>query len=396
MAQARRKSNSTSPPLIIDRWLVWSAFALASLGIVMVASASLAIADNAGLHPLYYAIKHAVALTLGTLLALICLRVPLSNLEKVSPLFMLLSFPLLMLVFVPGFGVTVNGATRWVRTGLLNFQVVEAVKIMLAVYLAGYAVRHSESLRSRFLGSFKPVAVACAVAVLLLAQPDFGGAVLIVGMTGAVIWQGGARLRDLLSMLLLTLPLGIFLAFSQPYRVERLRSFLDPWADPFDGGFQLTQALIAVGRGEWFGVGLGGSVQKLFYLPEAHTDFILAVLAEELGLMGVVLVMVLFGILVGRGLVLAMRALHQGQYFSGYLAYGLSFLLGFQALVSIGVNLGRLPTKGLTLPLISSGGSSALMTCVIIGLLLRVGHEVHSASSGKVTGARKAPRRKPA
>ncbi len=388
MAQAKRKGTTTQP-LIIDSWLLWSAVGLASLGVVMIASASLAIAENAGLHPLYYVLKHLVALTLGTLMGLVCLRLPLSNLEKASPLFMLLSFPLLMLVFVPGFGVTVNGATRWVRTGILNFQVVEAVKIMLAVYLAGYAVRHAEAIRTRFAGSFKPLVVACLLAGLLLAQPDFGGAVLVLGMSAAVIWQAGARLRDLAALALLTLPPGIWLAFATPYRLERLRSFMDPWADPFSGGFQLTQALIAVGRGEWFGVGLGGSVQKLFYLPEAYTDFILAVLAEELGLVGVAGVMLLFGLLVGRGLVIAMQALHQHQYFAGYLAYALSFLLGLQAMVSIGVNLGVLPTKGLTLPLISSGGSSAMMSCVMIALLLRVAHEVHVVAAAPQSRAPK-------
>ncbi len=378
MAQAKRKVQADEQQaLIIDSWLGWSALSLAALGLVMIASASLAIAENAGMHPLYYAFKHSVALTLGCLMGAVCLKIPLRNLEKASALLMLLIFPLLMLVFVPGFGVTVNGATRWVRTGLLNFQIVEAVKILLAIYLAGYAVRHAQAIRSRFLGSFKPLAVACLIAALLLAQPDFGGAVLVLGMTGAVIWQAGARFRDLAALALLTLPPAIWLAFSEGYRVSRLKSFMDPWADPFNNGFQLTQALIAVGRGEWLGVGLGGSVQKLFYLPEAHTDFILAVLAEELGLFGLVGMMTLFGLLVGRGLLIAMQALQQGQYFAGYLAYGLSFLLGLQAIVNIGVNLGVLPTKGLTLPLISSGGSSAMMTCVVIALLLRVAHEVH-------------------
>ncbi len=396
MSQAKRQQSTRSEPLIIDGWLGWSAVSLAALGLVMIASASLAIAENAGMHPLYYAFKHTVALTLGCLLGLVCLKIPLRNLEKASPLLMLLIFPLLMAVFVPGLGVTVNGATRWIRTGLLNFQVVEAAKIMLAIYLAGYAVRHAEAIRSGFLGSFKPLAVACLIAVVLLAQPDFGGAVLVLGMTGAVIWQAGSRLRDLAALALLTLPPAIWLAFSEGYRVSRLKSFMDPWADPFNNGFQLTQALIAVGRGEWLGVGLGGSVQKLFYLPEAHTDFILAVLAEELGLLGLVGVMLLFGILVGRGLVIAMAALHQGQYFAGYLAYGLSFLLGLQAIVNMGVNLGVLPTKGLTLPLISSGGSSAMMSCVVIALLLRVAHEVHQhAGAAQSRGTDKKKRPKP-
>ena len=219
-------------------------------------------------------------------------------------------------------------------------------------------------------------ALAAAIAILLLAQPDFGGATLILATTVAMIWIGGGRWRDMFSMTIAGLPLMIWAALSESYRLRRLKSFLDPWADPYDGGFQLTQALIAIGRGEWLGVGLGGSVQKLFYLSEAHTDFILAVLAEELGLAGIVLLMALLGLLVGRGLLLAMRALENRQYFAGYLAYGLSVAIAMQATISIGVNLGVLPTKGLTLPLISSGGSSAMMMCVTIGLLLRVAHEV--------------------
>lgn len=376
MGQARRKTANGQEPFELDQWLLGCAIALATLGLIMVASASIAIADKAGLHPFHYPIKHLLALGLGSFLALVCTRIPLSNLERASPFFVLLSVPMLLVVFVPGLGVTVNGATRWVNLGVISFQVVEVVKLMMVIFLAGYLVRQSEQLRSSFMGTLKPCAVAAAIAILLLAQPDFGGASLILATTVAMIWIGGGRWRDLFSMAIAGLPLMIWAALSESYRLRRLKSFLDPWADPYDGGFQLTQALIAIGRGEWLGVGLGGSVQKLFYLPEAHTDFILAVLAEELGLAGIVLLMTLLGLLVGRGLLLAMRALENRQYFAGYLAYGLSVVIAMQAAISIGVNLGVLPTKGLTLPLISSGGSSAMMMCVTIGLLLRVAHEV--------------------
>jgi len=379
MAQARKKTRRSGEALRLDPLILGPALVLASLGIVMVASSSLAIAENQGLHPLHYAIKHAVALGIGSVLALAAVNVSLTNLDKASAPLMLLCVPLLLLVFVPGFGVTVNGATRWINLGLLNFQVAEAAKLIVVLYLAGYMVRQHVALRERFLGCFKPFAIAGAMAVLLLAQPDFGSAVLLLTVTGALVWIGGARVRDLLSLGLLASPVLVWAALSESYRIKRLKSFLDPWADPYDGGFQLTQALIAVGRGEWFGVGLGGSIQKLFYLPEAHTDFILAVLAEELGLFGVTAVLVGLAVLVGRGLVVALRGLELGLAFQGYLIYGLSVLIGLQAAISIGVNLGVLPTKGLTLPLISSGGSSIMMTCLAVGLMLRVSHEVSVA-----------------
>jgi cell division protein FtsW len=376
MGQAKRKQPKTREALRLDDWVLGSAIALAAIGLLMVASASLAIAENQGLHPLHYAIKHAIALGIGSVLALVAINIPLSNLERASPLLMLLCVPLLLMVFVPGFGVTVNGSTRWIDLGLLNFQVVEAVKLIVVLFMAGYLVRQAGPVTECFMGTFKPIAVAGVVAILLLAQPDFGGAVLILIIAGSMVWLAGARIRDLLALGVMASPVLVWTALSESYRIKRLKSFLDPWADPYDGGFQLTQALIAVGRGEWFGVGLGGSIQKLFYLPEAHTDFILAVLAEELGLFGVSLVLALMVLLVGRGLVIAMRALAAGLHFQGYLAYGVSVLLGVQAAISFGVNFGSLPTKGLTLPLISSGGSSVMMTCLTVGLLLRVSHEV--------------------
>lgn len=400
MSQAKIKRPASEgifgdrAPLQLDLPLTAAIAALAALGIVMISSASIAIADKQEVGSFYYVIKHLIALSLGGTIAWLALRMPLDNLEKASPLFMLLVFPLLMLVFVPGLGVTVNGATRWVRTGLLNFQVIEAVKIMLIIYLAGYLVRQHDALAESFKGSLKPCLLVGLVALLLLLQPDFGSAVLVTAVTAAMIWIGGARFRDLLVMGLVALPALAWLATSESYRMRRLVSFLDPWADPYAGGFQLTQALIAIGRGEWIGVGLGGSVQKLFYLPEAHTDFILAVLAEELGLMGVTLVLALFALLVGRGLLIAARAMHLGLSFAGYLAYGLSVLIGLQAAISVGVNFGVLPTKGLTLPLISSGGSSTMMICVMLGLLLRVGHEVNVAEAAERERQAKQAKRK--
>jgi cell division protein FtsW len=251
----------------------------------------------------------------------------------------------------------------------------------MIVYLASYLVRHREKVQGSFFGVIKPLGVALVIAGMLLVQPDFGSAALLLAVTLGMVWLGGARFSNLAALGTLAIPAIAWAAFSQDYRVKRLTSFLDPWADPFKDGFQLTQALIAIGRGEWFGVGLGSSVQKLFYLPEAHTDFILAVIAEELGFAGIVLVLALFGWLIGRGFQIGLRAVERGQRFAGYCAFGVSLMIALQALVSIGVNLGVLPTKGLTLPLISSGGSSVMMTCAAIGLLIRVGYEVARAEN---------------
>jgi cell division protein FtsW len=315
----------------------------------------------------------------GIVLALALARIELRFVERYSQLLLLLCFLLLFLVFVPGIGKSVNGARRWLNLGISGFQAVEAVKLMLIVWLASYLVRYREQVQQQWLGMLKPLGVAGALVVILLAQPDFGSAVLLCAIVGGMIWLGGVRVRNLVAPVLLALPVLGGAAMSEPYRVRRLTSFMDPWKDPFNDGFQLTQALIAIGRGEWFGVGLGGSIQKLYYLPEAHTDFIFSVIAEELGFVGILVVLALFVLLVGRAFALGLRAVELGRHFAGYCAFGVALWIGLQALVSIGVNLGLLPTKGLTLPLISSGGSSVLMTCAAVGLLLRVSFELDRA-----------------
>ena len=349
---------------------------LASLGVVMVASSSIAVAD--GLRLLE---RHLVFLALGLIAALVVARVELDWVERNALPLLLGGVLLLLLVFVPFIGVRINGARRWIRLGVFGFQSVEAVKLILIVYMASYLVRHQGNVQMKLFGVIKPLGIAVALAALLLLQPDFGSATLLMAVSLGMVWLGGARLRNLGLLAAIAIPLAIAAAFSQDYRVKRLTSFLDPWADPFNDGFQLTQALIAIGRGEWFGVGLGASVQKLYYLPEAHTDFILAVIAEELGFFGIVLVLGLFGWLVARGFTIGLRAVEQNRLFAGYCAFGVSLMIALQALVSIGVNLGVLPTKGLTLPLISSGGSSVLMTCAAIGLLARVSYEVNRAEN---------------
>jgi cell division protein FtsW len=359
-----------------DPVIALGAAALAAFGLVMVASSSIAIASEMQAGPLHFALRHAVFLALGLAAAAVMMATPLQRLERVSRHLLLLAFLLLLALFVPGLGRRINGATRWLNLGVMGFQVVELVKLILVIYIASYLVRFSIQVRTSIFGVLKPLGITAMLVLLLLLQPDFGSAVLLSAIAVGMIWLGGARLRDLSGLALAGMPPMALAALAEPYRLQRLRSFLDPWADPFKDGFQLTQALIAIGRGEWLGVGLGGSVQKLFYLPEAHTDFIFAVIAEELGLIGVILVLALFGLLCGRIFALGLRATELGLRFGGYCAFGVALWIGFQVLVSVGVNLGVLPTKGLTLPLISSGGSSLILTCAAIGLALRVGYEL--------------------
>ncbi|MBI2396756.1 MAG: putative lipid II flippase FtsW [Xanthomonadales bacterium] len=366
-----------------DRGLFAAAVALALFGVVMVASSSVAIGESEGGSAYHYLTKHLAYLAMGSVLAAGFALTPLALIERHARLFLLLSLALLLAVFLPGFGVRVNGAKRWLRLGLANFQAVEAVKLFVIFWLASYLVRFRGEVQHAFRGTFKPLAIAGLIVLLLLQQPDFGSASLLLAVVLGMIWLGGVRARDLLGLAAAVTPVMAWAALSESYRVKRLTSFLDPWKDPFNDGFQLTQALIAIGRGEWFGVGLGGSIQKLFYLPEAHTDFILAVIAEELGLLGVCLVVAMFAFLCGRLFLIGRRAEEAGLGFAGYVAYGIAIWISVQATVSVGVNLGLLPTKGLTLPLISSGGSSLLMTCAAIGVALRISYELarHEAVS---------------
>jgi cell division protein FtsW len=359
-----------------DRVLFYSAVLLAGMGLLMVASSSIAVAEGHGVGPFYFLLRHAMFLAGGGLLALALARTELKLIERHSRSLLIAGFALLVLVFVPVLGRSVNGAQRWISLGVSNFQVVEAVKLILIIWLASYLARHRDQVQTRWFGALKPLLVAAVMVALLLAQPDFGSAMLICAITAGMIWLGGVRVVHVAAPLLAAAPVLAWAAMSESYRVRRLTSFMNPWEDPFKDGFQLTQALIAIGRGEWLGVGIGGSIQKLYYLPEAHTDFIFAVIAEETGLVGIMLLIAVFVTLCGRAFWLGLRGVEMGRAFAGFCAFGVGLWLSLQALVSVGVNLGLLPTKGLTLPLISSGGSSVLMTCAAIGLLLRVSYEL--------------------
>lgn len=383
--QAKRR---TGPRGSFDLLLLVALIGLACIGVVMVTSSSIAVADSQHLGEFYFLRKHLIFLSLGLVAAGLAMRVELKLLEKFAFPLLALAFILLLAVFVPHLGMRINGARRWLNLLVTTFQPVEAVKLVLVIYIASYLVRHRESVETRFVGLFKPVLVAGLIVLLLLAQPDFGSATLVIAVTIAMVWLGGARPLFLFLMGLPLMPLLYIAATGESYRMKRLTSFMDPWKDPFNDGFQLTQSLMAIGRGEWTGVGLGSSVLKLSYLPEAHTDFIFAVIGEELGLAGVILVIGLFAVVVGRGLYLGLKGVEVGQRFAGYVAFGISLMLAMQAIVSVGVNLGALPTKGLTLPLISYGGSSMVLTCAMAGVLLRATFEINRALDARKTTAR--------
>jgi cell division protein FtsW len=358
-----------------DLWLLGTAVVLIGLGLVMVASASVAIADRQTADPLYYFWRQLFYVCAGAALAVMAVRLPVRAWQKAGPVLLLACALLLVLVLVPGVGREVNGSMRWFRLGPLSLQPSELMKVLMCVYLAGYLVRHGAELRTAFSGFIKPLGVMTGVAGLLLLEPDYGTTVVLFATVLGMLYLGGVPQVRFWGWVMAAGALMVVFVLKAPYRVQRLATFMDPWADPFDKGFQLTQALIAIGRGEWLGVGLGASVQKLFYLPEAHTDFLFAVLAEELGIAGMLVVIGLFSLLVWRGFRIAGRAERRGQMFGAYLAYGLVLVIGLQALVNIGVNLGALPTKGLTLPLMSYGGSSMVASCLALGMLLRIDRE---------------------
>jgi cell division protein FtsW len=375
------RSAGRQQRLALDPVVVTAIFGLLLVGLVMVTSASLNVAERATGDAFFHFERQLLSVLLGCTIGTAMLFVPVSLWKRLAPSLLILSFALLVLVLIPGLGHEVNGSRRWIRLGLLNFQPSELARWLLVTYIAIYAVRHQTELRSSSQGFFKPFAVLIGAAALLLLEPDFGAAVVLCVTGTAVLFVAGARLRDFLAVCAVGSIAVAALALSSGYRMERLTAFLDPWSDPYDSGFQLTQSLIAIGRGEWFGVGLGSSIQKLFYLPEAHTDFVFAVLAEEFGLVGVVVVVVAFLTLVVRSLRLARIAADAGMPLHACLAAGFGVWVGLQAFINIGVSMGLLPTKGLTLPLLSYGRSSMLVTLAWAGMLLRVHHEV--AVSGK-------------
>jgi cell division protein FtsW len=378
----------------MDYLLLFAVMALAALGLVMVASASITLADREMGQPFYYTLRQAIYIGVGVLFGMGVYRLRLAVVEQAGLLLLLTAFALLLAVLVPGVGTQVNGSVRWLNTGLFRLQVSEPAKLMILLYLASYLNRHGEEVRMQLSGFIKPLALLGLAAILLLLEPDFGATVVMLATAMGMIFIAGVRLWQFGGMLGLGGVSLAGLAVSSPYRMERLTTFLNPWADPFNSGFQLTQSLIAIGRGEWFGVGLGASIQKLFYLPEAHTDFVFAVLAEELGLLGVCVVIALYALVVWRAFVIAIQAEKAGNGFASLLAHGIGIWIGLQAFINMGVNMGLLPTKGLTLPLMSYGGSSMVVVCAAIALLLRVDHETRCTVQGLTASGAAASKRR--
>ena len=365
------------PSVSYDMWLIGVILLLTCLGLIMVTSSSITIADRIYGDPLYYFWRQSLASVIGLSLGVMIIRLPLSVWQTLSVPAMIAGIFMLVLVLIPGVGREINGSMRWIEIGKFSFQGSEPIKICVVAYLAGYMVRHGEKLRESFAGFISPVGVVILVAALLLLEPDYGTTVVLFLTALGMLFMGGVPLGRFFAWMLAAVAMLGSLAIISPYRMQRLTSFMDPWQDPFNSGFQLTQALIAFGRGEWLGVGLGSSVQKLFYLPESHTDFVFSVFAEEFGLVGSILVILLYLLIVWRSFIIAQYAMQMEKLFAAYMAYGIGLIIGVQAFINLGVNMGLLPTKGLTLPLMSYGGNSMVISFILLAALVRIEYENH-------------------
>jgi len=366
--------NRATPEALYDRQLVWIALGLMLTGLVMVTSASFPISARLTDQPFHFMFRHAIFLLLALGVSSVILQIPMKRWFQYSMYLLGLSF--FLLVVVLAVGKSVNGASRWIPLGLFNLQPAEVAKLSLFIFMAGYLVRKQDEVRKTFFGGFaKPIMVFGAFAVLLLGQPDLGTVVVMLVTLFGMLFIAGAKLSQFIALMVAGIAAVVGLIVIEPYRVRRVTSFWEPWNDPFGSGYQLTQSLMAFGRGDWMGQGLGNSIQKLEYLPEAHTDFVFAVLAEELGFVGVTLVLMLIFSLVLKAILIGKKAFEHDQVFSGYLAFGIGIWFAFQTLVNVGAASGIVPTKGLTLPLISYGGSSLIIMSVAVSMLLRIDHE---------------------
>ncbi len=368
-----------------DSVLTWIIAALLAIGLVMVYSASIATAEAGkftGYQPGYYLMRHAIFILVGLLAGVVVFQIPTQTWQNLAPYLFLFGVLLLLLVLVPGIGKSVNGSRRWLSLFVINLQPSELMKLFAVLYAADYTVRKGAVKDSLSKAFFPMFAVMALVGTLLLLEPDMGAFVVICAIAMCTLWLGGFNLK-IFGGLALALPLAFAaLILSSPYRMQRVIGFMDPWSDPYGKGYQLSHALIAFGRGEWFGVGLGASVEKLFYLPEAHTDFLLAVIAEELGFFGVCAVIALFGLLIVRAFAIGRQAAMVDRLFAALVAQGIAVWLGVQAMINIGVNMGVLPTKGLTLPFLSFGGSGVVVNCVAVAVLLRIDYENRRVARG--------------
>jgi cell division protein FtsW len=361
-----------------DQPLLWSVLLLLAFGLIMVYSASIASAGASrmtGFNESYFLLRQSVYLAAGLIAAAIAFQIPLRGWQKMSPWLFLAGITLLVLVLIPGIGREVNGSQRWLSLGVANLQPSEFMKLIVVMYAADYTVRKA-ALMDNFTKGFMPMfLVMLLIGGLLLREPDFGAFAVIISIAMGILFLGGLNWRLFAGLIVLLLIGFLLLIWTSPYRMQRIVGFMDPWADPYGKGYQLSHALIAFGRGEWLGVGLGGSVEKLLYLPEAHTDFLLAVIAEELGFVGVAAVILGFAWITIRAFLIGRAAEKQERHFSALVAQGIGTWLAVQSIINIGVNMGLLPTKGLTLPLLSFGGSGIVANCVALAVLLRVDYE---------------------
>jgi cell division protein FtsW len=362
-----------------DPVLVSVVLTLVGLGAIMAGSASIGIANEKTGQPLYFFVQHLGALSIGCLGMLLAVKTPVEWWNRLRSLLLIAAFAVLILVLIPGIGDRANGARRWLEIGPVGFQASELARLALLVYIATYAVRQHEALSLGFAGFARPMIVIALASLLLLSEPDYGATVVLIATSLGILFLAGARLRDLAVAGTTAGAALAALILSSEYRFARLLAYWDPWGDPLDSGYQVVNSQIAIGAGTWFGAGVGAGVQKLHYLPEPHTDFVFAVLAEEFGLAGATLVIILFSVLVYRAFDLGRRAMRANLPFHGLLSLGIGISLGLQAAINIGVNTGLLPTKGLTLPLISYGRTSVVVTLFALGLLLRIGRELNDA-----------------
>ena len=352
---------------------------LISIGVIAIASASIEYGDFHFGNPWHHTQRHAAYLMLAITLGALAYMAPAASVQRLSPWLLFFAVALLILVMIPGIGREVNGAQRWLPLGVITLQPSEFAKLAVLLYAAGYLVRQEEAVRHHWSGLAKLIAILSVVAALLLLEPDFGATVIIVGVVVGMTFLAGAKLVYVLAMLAAAAMALAFLVLSAPYRMKRLTAYQDPWADPFGSGFQLVQSLIAFGQGEWWGVGLGNSVQKLFYLPEAHTDFVFSIWSEETGLIGATAMIALFVMLIARVLNIGWRAAAQHRLFEAYVCFGAALMFAGQAFVNMGASSGLLPTKGLTLPFVSYGGNSLIVNCMLLGMVLRTAGSLESA-----------------
>lgn len=357
---------------LVDAIFLASVITILALGIVMVSSASISISEELHGHPYFFMERQILYLIMGLLFGWILLSLPTQQLQKWGILMMGLSLALLIFVLLPGIGKSVNGSRRWINLVVFNLQASEVAKVCMVVYVSGYLVRRADRVREGWIGFVLPLCLCSIFLLFLLFEPDFGASVVLLGTVMALLFLGGAPLYQFLLLLAGAVCMLGVVAVSESYRMKRLMNFVDPWADPYNEGYQLSQALIAYGRGEWFGLGLGNSVQKLSYLPEAHTDFVFSIWVEETGMLGGMFLILLFGLMVSRAFKIGHKAMSLSRPFAGYMCFGFSILILAQVIINIGVNTGFLPTKGLTLPLISYGGSSLIITLGSLFVIARV------------------------